>query len=462
MTVDPSPAALAASAGVEPRPTAAFPALYESKRSRHLPETPAWLDARTLPAPTPGWAGWTEVLIDFRLPHHRDPLPPVLPETGRVIWESRAPGWALEGWAFWLHPATGTPIPGPDTGDTDGPDTGVAEEMPLPDAVSVLRFTDPTGFRFALVVSADHPGATPVLATGRLSFLLPAFMALLTTWAPTADHPGAPLELPNPDTDPDGPGHGHDRGYDLEALRDAVADPTGWFTNTNLTVHDDLPDLLPGTTRHLPAARALLAWAPTGATRHTQVAHWCTAGLDPTETRNWMTLNDPARTPNNADPHTGTLHTTWTGADITAWYTAIGGGAKRRRAALTARKTGLTPTQAAHWGPLLHWDLGRPHYAALIRGCDTAGWTPDQALAIARRITLTHQTRARATGATPFGHDALAEVVDWLFTTPALASLFLRAGITPSEAATLVAHPDGIGTAALETLAALQPPAPTF
>lgn len=120
----------------EPTSGSSFAVLYQSLRSRDLPEDPTW-HSRADGDPVPDW---TDVLIDFRVSNERDPLtdvdlPPLL-----ITWPAAedSPGWALEGWAWQLKP--------------DEPQTEATKSVKY-DALTLIRFTDPDGFRFAIAVS---------------------------------------------------------------------------------------------------------------------------------------------------------------------------------------------------------------------------------------------------------------------------------------------------------------------
>lgn len=407
-----------------------FHPLYESNRSASFPETPTWTAGEHAPA-------WTDVFVDFRLPHSRGPVPATL-GTPDVEWASRIEGWSMQGWAL-LPDAD--PMAGLTMVHQDGTEERVPADM---DSFSVLRICDPDGFTFTLAVSADKPNCEPRFSGGRFAFLLPTMRVLLSHCQGHEDE----FFL-------------RDAGfakasmsYSLTSLRDAVKDPHRWF---GLPADNDWAALdVGGTFRPIVAARALLAWAAAGATSYADVRDWVSVGMDAAEVAEWHddvqhigpdepdepdetdgtdvqpdtseTTGDPTGDCSDPSPDPIPASEAWTDAEIRTWFARFGGGTKRRKPAIRLREGGLTPEQAFTWQGTLSGTSGPLRH--LVDRFEATEWTPQQVQQMRGALVAYERRTNPDWWMTSCG---VAEVSEMAFTTPERALAYLAAGFSPTE-----------------------------
>lgn len=444
----------------------AYARLYSATKNRGSalnPEVPDWHVRdplhETLPVEDqPGWIRWADVVLDFRIPDARTPLPHDLDALSQPAlasplqkhqWYSNAEGWALQAWTW--KPATA--------------------EGPPADATTVARFTDPDGFRFAFIVSLDKPAKSPRLAAGRLAILLPSMVRVFEaipdyyrlrgrTPAAAATEPlmmGTHLRLPAdlaqqaadaPAASSKATGH---FAYDLEALRDAVRDPDAWFAGLpNWRTHT-----FNGPYRPIAAARVLLSWACAGTTSYKDAEPWAAGGLDAHEAASWQALNDrdvPSAGPGPDGPPR--LHQ-WDHDSILEWFAAVGGGQKRRELADLFRSHDLTPDQVGRWVGML--DTVTPHslgdHINLFEG---AGWDETGVRSVLSALYRANHARRgdKAWERVIVGVDAVA---DWLFVPAERAVAYLEAGIGRKEASAFEATGQAPDNDTLTMMAAFNP-----
>lgn len=202
--------------------------LYDSKYSRHLPETPTWhTDNHPLVE-----GDFADCVIDYRHPHARLDLAVPSVAGGEEVWPSEAPGWDLRCW----------------TAPTVLQDRSGAE--------TIARLTNPRGYRLAVAVSNESSGRP---ALGRLAVLLPMMRFV---FARDTTHRRA-LRLAGL------PGQG---AYSLTTLMEAVQNPADWFGTA------DWADVPVGVVSPI---RVLLGYASAGHSRlDPGVARWAGLGID--------------------------------------------------------------------------------------------------------------------------------------------------------------------------------------
>lgn len=388
---------------------------------------------------------WTDVLIDFRV-HDRRPLP-VLPsgimakpiEPGEIIawahrWPVRADGWALDGFAW---------VPGRTTS------AGV-EGL---DAVSVARFTDPTGFRFAIAVSQDRPGERAVFQAGRFSFLMPVMRWVFLSITNNHQRPrtvgrGRKPVPPRPaEQDPWVVPPRPAATFTLDFLGEAIRDPGRWFARPRV---DALSTPVPGPFRPTSAARVLLAWAGAGAGSFEEIRDWAEAGLDPAEVTGWQQLNNPA-----SDGTEVPEDKRWADAEIRDWFTHLGGGTKRRQQALRYRNEGLSPEQAARWAPVISGHaLGRgTSTKQVVDRFEAVGWTGADVEAVHQALAAERYRHDPY----PYAVTDLSDIIEWTFIASGRAVRYMRAGVDLPEARHLEATDEAPDDMALDMLGALRP-----
>lgn len=420
-----------------------FQPLYASERCSDVPETAEWSHRTT--SPDASWTGWTDVLVDFRTPNARTPLPSVLPDPERE-WESDAPGWALTGWSF---------KPDPHPVDVDG--EPVVDW--LVDAMSVVRFTAPDGFRFTVAVSNDKPGRKTQFAYGRMSFLFPTMRFV---FAGVNDTSRKSLRKKNrgwvrpeiAEQAPDGSGTvlsltnfpNASQTYSLPVLRAAVEDPAAWFGTPHWQ-----GQTFDGPFRTITADRALFTWATAGNESFAPVEILTRAGMDAAEWATWQdAVHDPAVIGDMV----------WSEQDCIDWFAAFGGGSNRRAQALRLRGHGLEPEQAARWQSLIGHERVNAETKAAMDTFDARGWGPadvrtmNQALINAMHIDGIDAGWGPVTRWTGV---PLSTVVDWSFLPCERALAYVEAGIRCSEAKSFEETGEPVDDATLAMMAGLRP-----
>lgn len=387
-----------------------FQRLYADTPSRRLVEACDWYS--NLDAAYPDPPAWADVVLDYRVTSQshagtrlescrasggscddgrNSPLPAVLGAPA-LVWKSQMPGWSLEGFTV----------------------RGVHRHT------QVLRFTDPTGFRGAFVLSgkegtdADHVKGRFEewgFETGRFAHLFPTADVYLlspiqpqpgsmrsrhaaTTYAPLSDLSAVGVwervkALVTPGPDADRPEVPQSRLYRLPALRDALRNPAAWFdlpAGSPATAWRDLtcgpsptrlrldPDS-EGTATQFPDAmgpdcpvspdRVLVAYAMGGHTSYAPVARFVAAGLDAAELGRWREADIGKGRPaahRIADD------------EIVDWFAVVGGGGKQRRHATAFSGAGVSPAKAQQWQVLGDTPSA---YADRIAGFEAAGWSAE-------------------------------------------------------------------------------------
>ena len=463
-----------------------FQRLYADTVNRTLPERGDWHSGLVdrLPAP-PAWA---DVVVDLRVLDQRhsdyfgercresggecdngrdDPLPSRLGEPAQV-WASNMAGWSLEGFVIdEVHRRT-----------------------------QVLRFTDPEGFRGAIVASGKEAKRSdePEFEAGRFTVLFPtaANRLLRAVQRHHVDGRLAPPDewLPLCDADPDA--HPSVDGvsclgevaaiqpdrYRLEVLRNAMRNPAGWFglgreadwqaltcppavggDPERTLAQQWLPDAMG---RDCPASpdRVLLAYAMAGVSSYEAVEQFVSAGLDPAELGRWRLVGrgeyggkDVHEAPAMAPPLDPAPSAVLSDEDIVAWFLAVGGGSKARANASNFAHCGLTPTQAAGW-----LTLGRTAntYASRITVFEAAGWTPNDVLRV--QASLSGHSPALPLHLVAARTRTYADCAEWTFTTSEAAVNFIDCGYTVETAHALLATTADPVTveASIKTIAALR------
>lgn len=439
------------------RGTPSFEPLYQSERGTQVPETANYLHGDTCPS-------WADVLLDMRVETERvGVLPQTLPIAERV-WRSSAVSWSMAAYVF-------EPDGAPDHHRADNEAarrqltrTG-NPRPPLRDSVTVLLITDPTQFRFGFVVSEDRPGGKSSFANGRLALLLPSMKHLILSGlanrakdahsSHVVSHP-----FPGPLRGQSVPAADTQAGFDVEALRDAVADPRAWLgLPVDCSIEEVEEYAFPGPFRPISGLRALAAWSAGGATVCDETTrHWIEGGLDPVEADAWTDRL-------NAD-RGHTLGLTWTQADIVNWFAHLGGGRKAREYAAACTITGVDRAVARRWEQYMRdganglndeWKSRHQYVAAF----EAAGWTPQ----MANQVVWAIVEDARIPGsqyATPSPHTvrrlATSLASQWTFTTATTAITHLRAGMTPEASKAMHERGETAPAATLEMLTGLRQP----
>lgn len=388
--------------------------LYESRKHADWVESCRW-SARTDAADVDGlgesdsFPAWTDVLVDFRLPVDEDtglkePPSPASASAGSVqsVRRWQAPvGWDAIGWHH--------------------------------GSVSSMRFTDPAGFRFTVVASADDPTDTVGFAVGRFMLLLPSMR----------------LALQNPEH-VSGQGEAgvlRDDGfpslsatYSLSILRDAVADPAGWFGEP------EWAHLRFGAGGYQSAGRALLTWAASGAQNVAEARPFVDVGVPPNDVAAWddeQNLLPPGHAP--VDAH-----------ELVHWFDVFGATRKQRGKVRTYLRFGVPLDVAARWHQCC--TIADQSAADAVMALDEGGWTPADVHAwvrvyLAAQLVPLHWNHQMK----------MVEVAEWVTVPPKRAVEYLRAGFTAGEAKTMEANGEGLDADTLAVMAAMvQPPPPPF
>lgn len=491
---------------IETRHGPSFERLYADAVNRVLSERGDWYSVLVDRLPDP--PGWAEVVVDLRVQHQdhsdlrgagcqvsggvcdngrADPLPESLGEPVQV-WESHLPGWVLEGFVV---------------------------DMPHR-RTQVLRFTDPDGFRCAVVASGKDAkrSADVVFEAGRFTAVFPTADHLLRpaqrhydeTGMLTAPDSWLPLQDAAADATAGCAGEvagevaaiAHDR-YRLPVLRDAMRDPAGWFGLgrdegwQDLTcppspagpAHESSARWLPDSMGpHCPVGpdRVLLAYAMAGVSSYASVQQFVSAGLDPAEVGRWREhgFAISAARPSEVADGTGSGTGTPTGGETTGgtrdetrgetrgesrgrisdeeiidWFSAVGGGSKARANMVRFSAVGLDAAQAARWTP-----LGRraSQYAHRIPLFESAGWDAEDVLRVQRAALEMNPSVPLHLVAQWEG--TYAEGEPWTFISADTAVAFMACGYTPetARAAMHAAEDPAKVEAAVMTLAALRKP----
>lgn len=407
----------------------------------------------------PAPPAWADVVLDYRInreAHRHRPLPDDL-GSPTLVWASQMPGWTLEGFTV--------------RGETRH--------------TQVLRFTDPDGFRGALVVSgkegtdADHVQgrfAAWGFETGRFTRLFPTadvdLLSALTPAPGSMRSPHAPPEfapLRAPDEAPVSsaePAVSAARSYHLLVLRDALRDPARWFgLDPEATTGAQWQHLTcgpsparetaqrgdEGTAAQFPDAmgpdcpvspdRVMLAYAMAGYTSYAPVARFVAAGLDAAELGRWREGDTGKGRPGRHFMND---------EEILDWFAVVGGGGKARRHAIAFFSAGVSPAKARQWKVLGDTPSA---YADRIAGYEEFGWTP-------------HDVRRMATTLAEVPLDgylrngAFKAVAEWMFAPVDAALDFHACGYTAAQARTLCEEADDVNTvyASVAAMAMLRRP----
>jgi hypothetical protein len=456
---------------IDSRHGPSFQRLYADAMNRVLSERGDWYSTSIDRLPDP--PAWADVVVDLRVRYQDhfdmhgdacrasggmcdngrdDPLPDSL-GAAMQTWVSHMPGWTLEGFVVdAVHRRT-----------------------------QVLRFTDPDGFRGAIVASGkdNKRPDDPVFEPGRFIAMFPTASAdvfhmlprphiagrldATEEWhpirdAPAASTPGAEVAAISA------------HRYRLPVLRDAMRDPARWFglepeadwqdltcppaplASTHESVQRWLPDAM-GRDCPVGPDRVLLAYAMAGVSSYASVEPFVSAGLDPSELGRWRAVGRKDTDGNDAEV-TDNAHTL-SDEDILAWFGAVGGGNKARASMTCFKFVGLNPEEAAPWTVLGDRSAS---YATKIHDFEVAGWGPQDVLRVQRRLlNINDSCPLRLVAARTHSY---SDCVQWAFTTADAALGFLGCGYDAEGARAALAAAEDPATveAAVVTMAALRQP----